>query len=77
MAICLLGLMAAPAAMPTAEACPMCQVANESTGDQRPRAYMVSILFMLAMPATVLTGFGIGFYRLSQKSVAPNDVDAS
>lgn len=76
MAICLLGLMAAPAVMPTAAACPMCQAANESAGDQRPRAYMISILFMLAMPATVLTGFGIGFYRLSKKSNTPTEFDA-
>ena len=42
----------------SAEACPMCNqsIANESA---LPRAYMFSILFMLAMPATVFTGFGL------------------
>ena len=78
-AVCLVGLLSAPAAMDRAAACPMCQVANESAGDQRSRAYMYSILFMLAMPATVLTGFGIGFYRLSKKPrglVEPDEVDA-
>jgi hypothetical protein len=58
-----------------ARACPMCQVANESgepgedcaVRDARPRAYMYSILFMLAMPATLLTGFGFGFYRLHRQ----------
>jgi hypothetical protein len=51
-----------------AEACPMCQVANESTtSDAIPRAYMYSILFMLAVPTSLATGFGIGFYRLSQQ----------
>jgi len=50
-----------------AHACPMCQTANESkSGDALPRAYMYSILFMLAVPATMATGFGIGFYRLSK-----------
>ena len=40
----------------------MCQVANESKDDATPKAYMISILFMLAVPATLFTGFGIGFY---------------
>ncbi|MFQ5732953.1 MAG: hypothetical protein ACE5KM_13515 [Planctomycetaceae bacterium] len=56
----------------SAVACPMCKQANESaqTAEEnaRPKAYMYSILFMLAMPATILTGFGIGFYRLSKKN---------
>lgn len=55
-----------------AEACPMCKAANESN-DALPRAYMYSILFMLAVPATVLTGFGIGFYRLSKQQ--PDELD--
>ena len=49
-----------------AGACPLCKNANE-TEPNLPKAYMYSILFMLAMPATVFTGFGIGFYRLSRK----------
>ena len=48
-------------------ACPMCKFASESTSRQ-PRAYMYSILFMMGMPATLLGGFGIGFYRLSRKT---------
>ena len=51
-------------------ACPMCKAANENADDPRPRAYMYSILFMLAMPATIFTGFGIGFYRLSKQAEA-------
>ena len=56
----------------SAEACPMCRVANESAEndavrDARPRAYMYSILFMLSMPATLLTGYGFGFYRLHKR----------
>ncbi len=61
----------------SADACPMCQVANEDAkgdADQaRPRAYMYSILFMLAMPATLFTAFGISFYRLAQKRTAMNE----
>jgi hypothetical protein len=50
------------------EACPMCQIANESkASDVLPRAYMYSILFMLAVPTSLATGFGIGFYRLSKQ----------
>lgn len=61
----------------SAVACPMCSQANESAqGEEenaRPRAYMYSILFMMAMPATILAGFGIGFYRLSKKNGDPAD----
>ena len=52
----------------TAAACPSCKNANE-TDSLRPRAYMYSILFMLAMPATVFTCFGIAFYRMSKNQV--------
>jgi hypothetical protein len=46
----------------TANACPMC---NQSIAEENalPRAYMYSILFMLGMPATVFTGFGVLLYR--------------
>ena len=44
----------------------MCKAANE-TDDNLPRAYMYSILFMLAIPATLFTGFGIGIYRLNKR----------
>ncbi len=52
-----------------AAACPLCKLANESDqhdeeANRRPQAYMYSILFMLSMPATLLTGFSFGFYRL-------------
>ncbi len=50
----------------SAAACPGCKNATE-TDPLLPKAYMYSILFMLAMPATVFTGFGIAFYRLSRK----------
>ncbi len=50
------------------QACPGCKTANE-TESLRPRAYMLSILFMLGMPATVFAGFGVAFYRMSRKSM--------
>jgi heme/copper-type cytochrome/quinol oxidase subunit 2 len=40
-----------------AVACPLCKVANENT-DERPRAYMISILFMLGMMGTVSGSVG-------------------
>ena len=59
-------------------ACPMCKAAAEA--DPRlPRAFMASILFMLAMPFTLLTCFGVAFYRLSkrrpQDDAAPAETD--
>ena len=53
----------------SANACPNCKFANE-TEDNRPRAYMYSILFMIGMPATIFTGFGISFYRMVKKAEA-------
>ena len=47
-------------------ACPMCKAAAEAD-DKLPRAFMASILFMLAVPFTLATGFGVAFYRLSQQ----------
>ncbi|GAB4162641.1 MAG: hypothetical protein Tsb009_39530 [Planctomycetaceae bacterium] len=53
----------------SASACPMCKQANETKDENRvPQAYMYSILFMLAMPATLLTGFGLTFYRMTKRS---------
>jgi hypothetical protein len=75
--VALFGALFLAAPVSPAAACPMCKMANESKQDQaenlKPKAYMYSILFMLAMPATLLTGFGIGFYRLSKKSVQPDE----
>lgn len=52
-----------------ASACPNCKLANESTSN-RPKAYMYSILFMIGMPATIFTGFGLNFYRMVRKAQA-------
>lgn len=76
-----LGMLAIAPPVRTADACPMCKLANEEgtgTGDceqaaiqkARPRAYMYSILFMLSMPATLLGGFSLGFYRLHRRHLA-------
>ncbi|MEO2025744.1 MAG: hypothetical protein ABGZ23_07665 [Fuerstiella sp.] len=53
--------------MSAATACPNCKFANE-TESNRPKAYMYSILFMIGMPATIFTGFGISFYRMTRKA---------
>ncbi|MEZ6065756.1 MAG: hypothetical protein R3B90_08630 [Planctomycetaceae bacterium] len=54
----------------TASACPMCKSGNEIGEDgqpnTRPQAYMYSILFMMAMPATLLAGFGFACYRMTR-----------
>ena len=69
----ILAFLAAAGAFPVAQetlmACPNCKNANE-TDDRKPKAYMYSILFMLAMPATVFSGFAFSFYRLSKKQQA-------
>lgn len=65
-------------AVSEATACPMCKEANESDEtNSLPKAYMYSILFMLSVPATLFTGFGVGFYRLSKKSPDPAVVSES
>ena len=70
-------LLATTVAATPVQACPMCQVANEDQNnpgkDAVPRAYMYSILFMLAMPASLVTAFGVAFYRLSSKQAAINE----
>lgn len=67
--------MGAGSAM-TVEACPMCKHALANDKDPvaaaRPKAYMYSILFMLSMPATLTTLFGISFYRLARQQQAIN-----
>lgn len=54
------------------QACPSCKAANE-TDSRRPKAYMYSILFMLGVPATMATGFGVGFYRMNKRYRAAMD----
>ena len=58
LSLLLIAIALVAVAAPAAQACPMCNqsIANENS---LPRAYMYSILFMLGMPATVFSGFGI------------------
>lgn len=69
--IVLFMLVLSGAVVDSAVACPMCKEANESEGTEEvnnvPKAYMYSIFFMISMPATLLTGFGVTFYRLSKQ----------
>jgi len=65
------GLLLSLSAATPASACPMCKLANESD-NRLPMAYMYSILFMIGMPATVFSGFSIGFWRLSRKAARLN-----
>ena len=48
------------------QACPMCKAAAEND-DRLPQAFQASILFMLAMPAMLFTGVGVGLYKLSKR----------
>lgn len=63
--VSLLLLCALPQA--AVEACPMCKTAVEDSGDtDQPRAYMLSILTMLTMPAILATVLGVTLYRISR-----------
>ncbi|MEX1229977.1 MAG: hypothetical protein WEB58_07040 [Planctomycetaceae bacterium] len=62
----LAGVLNVTAFVPSASACPMCKAANE-TQSHLPRAYQYSILFMLAMPAMIFSGIGVGLYRMSKR----------
>lgn len=65
--ILMTGILAVTLTGSAAMACPNCKLANE-TESNRPRAYMYSILFMIGMPATIFTGFGISFYRMTRNA---------
>jgi hypothetical protein len=54
----------------------MCKAAAEAD-PKLPTAFMASILFMLAMPFTLLTCFGVGFYRLSKRSAEQLEADSA
>lgn len=63
----LLAAMFAGPVLRTADACPNCKEGIKSD-DRMPRAYQYSIIFMLTVPATIFTGFGYTFYRLSRRN---------
>ena len=52
-------------AVGTVLACPMCKAANEED-DAKPRAYMYSILFMLTVPATLVSGVTFSLFKMSR-----------
>ena len=52
-----------------ASACPMCKAANEED-DAKPRAYMYSILFMLAVPGTMVGGMAAKLVAVSRRESA-------
>ena len=75
----ILGLALFGSAATVAQACPMCKYANEAkqadeTANLRPKAFMYSILFMLSMPPTIFTIFGLSFYRMCKNAEAANAV---
>lgn len=56
--------LSAPATT-TVLACPMCKAANEED-DAKPRAYMYSILFMLTVPAMLVSGVTFSLFKMSR-----------
>lgn len=52
-----------------ASACPMCKAVTEED-DAKPRAYMYSILFMLAVPGTMVGGMVARLVALSRRETA-------
>ena len=57
--------LSAPVAS-TAFACPMCKAATEED-DSKPRAYMYSIIFMLTVPATLVSGVTFSLFAMNRK----------
>lgn len=58
-------MLSAPAAS-VALACPMCKAATEEN-DSKPRAYMYSIIFMLTVPAMLVSGVTFGLVSMNRK----------
>lgn len=78
----ILGVALFGSAATVAQACPMCKYANEAdqhdeAANRRPQAFMYSILFMMAMPPTIFTIFGVSFYRMSKRAEAENALGES
>ena len=61
-----LGLTLAGPLATAVQACPNCKIANEES-DAKPRAYMYSILFMLAVPGTMVGGMTFGLFMLGRR----------
>jgi hypothetical protein len=67
---------ALPVGASQATACPNCKAANESN-PLKPKAYMYSILFMIAMPATIFTGFSVSFWRMNRQAQLEQELVAA
>ena len=72
--LAMLGLLLTGPLTASALACPMCKIANEED-DPKPRAYMYSILFMLAVPGTMVGGMTVGLVMMGRRE--GQDVDES
>jgi hypothetical protein len=84
--IAMLMVMAAGAHTPAAQGCPGCKESllaeqedslgsldgEDALGWNPAYSYSYSVLFMLAVPAALLLGFGTAFYRLSRKANLEN-----
>ena len=68
-AVLLLSVGVAGPMAQSAQACPMCKIANEQDS-LLPTAYMYSILFMMGMMFTIGGGIGFGMYLLGRKENA-------
>ena len=66
---------ALPPGQSVAQACPNCKAANE-TDPLKPKAYMYSILFMIAMPATIFTGFSFSFWRMTRNARLQSEAES-
>ena len=44
----------------------MCKAANEED-ESKPRAYMYSIIFMLTVPATLVSGVTFGLFKMNRQ----------
>ncbi|QDU60039.1 hypothetical protein Pan216_08760 [Planctomycetes bacterium Pan216] len=68
-----IAIVATLALTAVAHACPMCAEALDNTtgqaGGSLAGGFYYSILFMLSLPFSIITFFGVMFYRLHRKSL--------
>ena len=78
--VCLLAVVAVLLLADVASACPTCRdglSANDPHYANVARGYFYSILFMLAMPFTLLSCFGLYIYREVRKARARDAAQAN
>ena len=71
-AVLVIGSHLAGPLVQTAQACPMCKIANEQDA-LLPRAYMYSILFMMGMMFSLAGGVAFAMYRIGRRENADLD----